>query len=68
VFVAVVTPPPQLYVTPTVVDDAVMVTLVTLQVSVAGGAILRSGGVTLWVIATEEEALQPFDGSVIVTV
>jgi hypothetical protein len=50
-----------------VVDEAVMVTLVTLQVSVAGGAMLKSGGVTLWVTATEAEALQPFDGLVTVT-
>jgi hypothetical protein len=45
-----------------------MVTLVTLQVSVAGGAILKSGEVTFWVTATDAEALQPLAGSVTVTV
>jgi len=43
VFVAVVIPPPQSYVTPIVADDALKVTPVTEQVSSAGAAILTFG-------------------------
>ena len=43
VLVAVVTPPPQLNVAPPVVDDAVKVSLVLLQVKTDGAAILALG-------------------------
>ena len=43
IFVFVVIPPPQSYITPGVEDDAVNVTLVILQVKTAGGAILTFG-------------------------
>jgi hypothetical protein len=66
--VAVVTPPPQLYVAPAVVDEAVIVTLVTLQVRVAGGAMLTFGGVIVWETVTEADAVHPLAGSVTVTV
>ena len=61
-------PPPQSYVTPGVVDEAVSVTLVTAQVSWAGGAMLILGVTIFWVTATEAEALHPLAGSVTVTV
>jgi len=64
--VAVVTVP-QLKVAPVVVDDAVMVTLVTAQVSVAGGAMLTLGGMIAWLTVVEAELVQPFEGSVTVT-
>jgi hypothetical protein len=57
-----------LYVAPAVVDEAVIVTLVTAQVSVAGGAILTFGGVMFCVTATDAEAVHPLAGSVTVTV
>jgi len=57
---------PQLKVAPVVVDDAVMVTLVTAQVSVAGGAMLTLGGVIAWLIVVEAEDVQPLEGSVTV--
>lgn len=47
--VAPVPPPLHAYVTPGVADVAVSVTLVLLQVSVAGGFIFTSGGVPLGV-------------------
>ena len=43
VFVVVVIPPPQLNVAPPVVDDAVIVSLVTEQVKNPGDAILAFG-------------------------
>ena len=43
VFVAVVIPPPQLKVAPPVVDDAVNVSLVLVQVRIAGAAMLALG-------------------------
>jgi hypothetical protein len=58
---------PQLKVAPVVVDDAIMVTLVTAQVSVAGGAMLTLGGVIAWLTVVEAEAVQPLEGSVTVT-
>jgi hypothetical protein len=66
VLVAVVTVP-QLKVAPVVVDDAVMVTLVTAQVSVAGGAMLTLGGMIAWLTVVEAELVQPFEGSVTLT-
>jgi hypothetical protein len=66
--VAVVTPPPQLYVAPAVVDDAVIVTLVVVQVSVVGGAILTLGGVIFCDTATDAEAVHPLAGSPTVNV
>ena len=45
VFVAVVIPPPQLKVDPPVVEDAVMVSLVTEQVKTPGAAMLALGAV-----------------------
>ena len=63
------TPPPlHANVTPPVVDEAVSVTLVIAQVSVAGGAILTLGGVVFDITAAKAEAVHPFDGSVTVTV
>ena len=44
-FVAVVTPPPQLKVAPPVVEDAVKVSLVLVQVSAVGAAMLAFGAV-----------------------
>jgi len=58
---------PQLKVAPVVVDDAVIVMLVTAQVSVAGGAMLTLGGVIAWLTVVEAELVQPFEGSVTVT-
>jgi hypothetical protein len=66
VLVAVVTVP-QLKVAPVVVDDAVIVTLVTAQVSVAGGAMLTLGGMIAWLTVVEAELVQPLEGSVTVT-
>lgn len=68
VLVVVVTPPPQLNVDPLVVDDAVMVTLVTAQVNTVGGAMLALGGVVVWLTATDDVPVQPLAGSVTVTV
>ena len=67
VFVAVVTPPPQLYVTPMVVDEAVSVVLRTVHVNDAGAAILTLGTVMFCVTVVDAEAVQPLDGSVTVT-
>ena len=49
------------------VDEAVMVILVTAQVSIAGGAMLTLGGVIAWLTVVEAELVQPFEGSVTVT-
>ena len=66
-FVFVIIPPPQLYATPEVEDDAVSVTLVTEQVNAAGVAILTFGIVMFCVTAVDKDAVQPFAGSVTVT-
>ena len=66
-FVAVVTPPPQLNVAPLVVDAAVNVVDVTAQVNVAGVPILAFGGLTVCVTVTAAVVVQPLDGSVTVT-
>ena len=67
-FVVVVTPPPQLNVAPTVDEDAVIVTLRTVQVSAAGGAMLTFGAVIFCVTVADADAEHPFEGSVTVTV
>ena len=66
-FVAVVIPPPQLNVAPTVDEDAVIVTLRTVQVSIAGGAMLTFGVVIFCVTVADADAVHPFEGSVTVT-
>ena len=63
----VVTPPPQLNVAPTVDEDAVIVTLRTVQVSEAGGAMLTFGVVIFCVTMIEADAVHPLAGSVTVT-
>jgi hypothetical protein len=50
-----------------VVDEAVMVTLVTAQVNCAGGAILMLGAVIFCVTVVDALAVHPFAGSVTVT-
>ena len=67
VLVAVVIPPPQSKLTPSVDDDAVRVTLGTVQVKFAGGAIVTFGSVPFWFTVVDADALHPFDGSVTVT-
>ena len=67
VLVFVVTPAPQLYVAPMVVELAVSVTLSTVQVSAAGAAILTFGVVMFCVTVVDADAVQPFAGSVTVT-
>ena len=67
-FVLVIIPPPQLKVTPVVVEVAVRVTLVMAQVSVAGAAILTLGGVMLCDTVAEAVLVQPLAGFVTVTV
>ena len=64
----VVTPPPQLYVAPTVDEEAVIVTLRTVQVNVAGGAMLTFGVVIFCITVVEADAVHPFAASVTVTV
>ena len=49
------------------VDDAVRITLVTAQVSVAGAAMLAFGVVIFWVTVDDVVVVQPFTGSVTVT-
>ena len=68
VFVAVFTPPPQANVVPPVVEDAVNVSLVLVQVKATGALILTVGGIPLCVTVAEAVLVQPFDGSVTVTV
>jgi hypothetical protein len=48
-------------------EDAVRVTLVTAQVSVAGGAIVTTGTPLAWLTVVETLAEQPLEGSVTVT-
>ena len=66
--VDVVTPPPQLTVAPGVVDDATRPWLVNAQVNIAGVAILTLGDTMFWVTPAEAVFVQPFVGSVMVTV
>jgi hypothetical protein len=68
VLVVLVLPPPQSYVTPGVVEEAVSVTVVTVHVNAGGGAILTFGGEPLCDMVVEAVAVHPFVGSVTVTV
>ena len=68
VFVAVVIPAPQLNVAPPVVDEAVNTSLGLLQVRTVGAATLAFGAVIFWLTVAEAVLVQPFDGSVTVTV
>jgi hypothetical protein len=65
--VAVVMPPPQLKVAPPVVDVAVRVSLVLVQVKTVGGLIAALGVVIFWVTVTDAEVVQLLEGSVTVT-
>ena len=65
--VAVVTPPPQLNVALLVVDEAVNVSLVKVQVNTAGVEILAFGSVIFCTTETDVVPVQPFAGSVAVT-
>ena len=65
---AVVTPPPQLNVAPVVVDDAVKVSLGEAQVIGVGDAIDAFGLVVFCATITDAVLVQPFAGSVTVTV
>ena len=65
---AVVTPPPQLKVAPLVVDEAVKVSVVVVQVKAAGAAILALGATIFCITATDADAVQLLDGSVTITV
>ena len=66
-FVAVVIPPPQLKVAPAVVDVAVKVSLVLVQVKTVGGLMPAFGAVMFCVTVTAAELVQLFEGSVTVT-
>lgn len=68
VLLTVVTPPPQLKVAPVVVEEAVSVSVVVVQVKVTGAAMAELGGVVFWVTVTDAVLVHPFDGSVTVTV
>ena len=67
VLFAVVTPP-QLNVAPPVVEDAVIVSLVVVQVNTTGAVMLTTGTVIFCVTVADAMAVQPLDGSVTVTV
>ena len=67
VWVAVVTPPPQLKLAPPVLDDAVKVSLVFVQVNTVGVAILAFGVVMFCVTVAVAIAVQPLPGLVTVT-
>ena len=66
--VAVVIPPPQLYVVPDVVELATRLTVALLQFKFAGGAIDTFGGVVFAVTVVEALAVHPLRLSVAVTV
>ncbi len=66
--VEVVIPPPQLYVAPLVVEEAVKTSLVMVQLKTSGVAILTLGAVVFCVTLTEAVLVQPLDGLVTVTV
>jgi hypothetical protein len=68
VLVAVVIPPPQLNVAPPVVEEAVSVSEVVVQVKGTGGAMLTLGVMMFWVTVVDAVMVQPFAGSVMVTV
>jgi hypothetical protein len=65
--VAVVMPPPQLNVAPPVVDVALSVSLVLVQVKTVGGLMAELGVVIFWVTVTDAEVVQLLEGSVTVT-
>ena len=67
VWLAVVTPPPQLNVAPVVVDDAARTSVVAVHVNTDGGAMLALGAVMFWVTVVVAKAVQPLVGSVTVT-
>ena len=67
-FVAVVIPPPQLNVAPPVVEEAVNVSLMVVQVNIIGAAILAFGAAIFWVTVADAVLVQPFAGFVTVTV
>ena len=64
----VVIPPPQLKVTPPVLDEAMSVSLLFKQVNTVGDVMLAPGAVIFWVTVVVALLVQPFDGSVAVTV
>jgi hypothetical protein len=66
--VAVVIPPPQLNVAPPVVEEAVSVSEVVVQVKGTGGAMLTLGVVMFWVTVVDAVLVQPLAVSVTVTV
>ena len=66
--VELVPPPLHAYVTPGVDEDAVSVTLVTVQDNAAGGVIEAVGGPELWLTVVDADTVQPVDGSVATTV
>ena len=68
VLTAVLMPAPQLNVAPGVVEVAVKVSLVFVQVKTVGAAIPALGGVMFWVTVAEAVAVQPLAGLVTVTV
>ena len=68
VLAAVVMPPPQLNVAPVVVDDAVKVSLVVVQVRTTGVAMLALGKLMFCVTVVEAVLVHPLVGSVTVTV
>ena len=67
VFVGVVIPPPQLNVAPAVVEVAVSVPVVLVQVRTDGGLMPAFGDVMFWVTVTAAEVVQLLEGSVTVT-
>ena len=68
VLVEVVIPAPQLKVAPVVVEDAVSTWLIDEQVRTPGVAMLAFGVVMFCVTVVVAVCVQPFDGSVTVTV
>ena len=68
VLVVVVTPPPQLNVAPPVLDEAVNVSLIRLQVKTVGAATPALGAVMFCVTLADALLVQPLAGSVTVTV
>jgi len=67
VLAAVVTPPAQLKVAPAVVEVAVRVSLVLVQVKIVGGLMPALGAVMFWITVTAAEVVQLLEGSVTVT-
>ena len=63
-----VTPPPQLNVAPVVVEVAVIVSLVFVQVKMPGAPTPALGAVIFCVTVAEAVLVHPFEGSVTVTI